>query len=86
MLNGLYYTFQLKKLSFQFCILITNAGITAIIEHCKGLCYLEFEDMLGLPDSDMDAIYEQLLQSGRKVDRRAEAGKIIFILTSSNHN
>jgi hypothetical protein len=63
--------FQLQEWSFCSCDSITYAGIKDIIKHCKELCYLKLENMLSFNRLDKDikcnAIYEQLLQSG-KVD------------------
>jgi hypothetical protein len=53
-----------------FCDAITYAGIKDIIEHCKELCYLKLDARSGLQFqiADMNAIYEQLLKTGKQVD------------------
>jgi hypothetical protein len=66
---------QLKKWSMTKCGSITYAGIMDIIENCTELCYLQLESMDGLTEADMNAIHEQLLQDGKKVDHRLKYEK-----------
>jgi hypothetical protein len=66
---------QLQKWSMTDCGYITYAGIMDIIEHCTELCYLQLELMDGLTEADMNAIHEQLLQTGKKVDHRSKYEK-----------
>jgi hypothetical protein len=63
------YGQQLKKWSMHCCQSITYAGIKDIIEHCTELCDLKLKRMRGLTKADMNAIYKQLLKTG-KVDHR----------------
>jgi hypothetical protein len=61
---------------------ITYAGIKDIIEHCTELCDLTLKYMAGLTEADMNAIYEQVLKTGKvdhyNEDRHCHYFKISF--------